>query len=241
MKQKKLLALLMAVLMVLAMLPAVAAAETTPEVTLDFTSNTWELPTEYSTDTASFTDTVTEYTITMAANTGYKFGGSYLIYGKSGATLSLPAFSFDVERIVVVGNSGASGKTKMNVYVGDAAVSDETTGCQGTNTYFIDSDHQAAGNVYTLKVTSNNNAQVTKIEIYKKSETPTPTYTVSFDANGGTGTMANVTTASPYTLPNCGFTAPEGKEFDYWAVDGDEGMYEPGDSYTLTGNTTFIA
>jgi len=46
---------------------------------------------------------------------------------------------------------------------------------------------------------------------------------------------------SPYTLPACPFTAPEGKEFDYWAVDGDEGMYAPGDPYTLTGDTTFIA
>ncbi len=89
---------------------------------------------------------------------------------------------------------------------------------------------------------SNKYVEFVSAKFYKTaSGTPTPTYTVSFDANGGTGTMANVTTTSPYTLPNCGFTAPEGKEFDYWAVDGDEGMYAPGNSYTLTGNTTFIA
>lgn len=241
MKHRKLLSLLLAVCMVLSLLPAVASADATPEVTLDLTTNDWGFPTTKTITGGEYSNGT--YTITMGtvSSDGYSFNSSYLLFGKSGATLSLPAFSFDVERIVVTGRSGASGNTKMNVYVGDTAVSTETTGCQGTNTYFIDSNYQAAGTVYTLKVISNHNAQVTKIEIYKKSETPTPTYTVSFDANGGTGTMANVTTVSPYTLPACGFTAPEGKEFDYWAVDGDEGMYAPGNSYTLTGNTTFIA
>ena len=48
------------------------------------------------------------------------------------------------------------------------------------------------------------------------------TYTVTYDANGGTGTMAseNLTVdggfAKNYTFPQCGFTAPDGKEFDKW-------------------------
>ena len=42
--------------------------------------------------------------------------------------------------------------------------------------------------------------------------TPPTTYTVSFDANGGTGTMADVTgVTSSYTLPACTFTAPAGQ------------------------------
>ncbi|MBQ9280178.1 MAG: InlB B-repeat-containing protein, partial [Clostridia bacterium] len=52
---------------------------------------------------------------------------------------------------------------------------------------------------------------------------PVVTYTVTFDANGGTGTMADVTEVSgTYTLPSNGFTAPEGKQFKCWSVDGEE-------------------
>ena len=40
------------------------------------------------------------------------------------------------------------------------------------------------------------------------------TYTVSFTANGSTGTMADVNGISgEYTLPANGFTAPAGKQF----------------------------
>lgn len=45
------------------------------------------------------------------------------------------------------------------------------------------------------------------------------TYTVSFDANGGTGSMAPVSGVSGnYTLPACTFTAPTGKIFKGWAT-----------------------
>lgn len=47
-----------------------------------------------------------------------------------------------------------------------------------------------------------------------------PTYSVTFDANGGTGTMDSVTgLTGTYTLPACGFTAPEGLEFAGWSTD----------------------
>jgi uncharacterized repeat protein (TIGR02543 family) len=49
-------------------------------------------------------------------------------------------------------------------------------------------------------------------------------HTVVFVANGGSGTMASGTVANDggkagrYTLPVCGFTAPDGKVFDHWVV-----------------------
>ena len=46
---------------------------------------------------------------------------------------------------------------------------------------------------------------------------PAVQYTVTFNSNGGSGTMANVLYAGTYTLPENPFTAPEGKEFDGWA------------------------
>ena len=66
------------------------------------------------------------------------------------------------------------------------------------------------------------------------------TYTVSFDANGGKGTMADVTGISgEYTLPSNGFTAPEGKQFKAWSVDGTEKAV--GDNITVTADTTVKA
>ena len=48
-------------------------------------------------------------------------------------------------------------------------------------------------------------------------------YTLHFEANGGSGSMADVTGLAPglpYVLPKCGFTAPEGQQFSCWRVEG---------------------
>lgn len=67
-----------------------------------------------------------------------------------------------------------------------------------------------------------------------------PTYTVSFAANGGTGSMADATGVSgDYVLPVCGFTAPNGKQFKAWSVGGVEKAV--GDKITVTANTTVTA
>ena len=69
---------------------------------------------------------------------------------------------------------------------------------------------------------------------------PVVTYTVSFAANGGIGTMADVTGISgEYTLPANGFTAPAGKQFKAWSVGGVEKA--AGDKITVTANTTVTA
>ena len=66
---------------------------------------------------------------------------------------------------------------------------------------------------------------------------PFATYTVTFDANGGTGSMADATGVSgEYTLPANGFTAPAGKQFKAWSVGGVEKTV--GDKITVTADTT---
>ena len=77
------------------------------------------------------------------------------------------------------------------------------------------------------------------------SEPPAVTqFTVSFEANGGTGEMDPVTvnTEDEYTAPECAFTAPEGQEFDCWTnADGTE-TYPAGTSLgLLAGDTTLYA
>ena len=70
---------------------------------------------------------------------------------------------------------------------------------------------------------------------------PATTYTVSFDANGGTGTMTAVTGVSgSYTLPANGFTAPSGKQFKGWATSAD-GAVISGTTTNVTSDTTLYA
>ena len=162
------------------------AQSDTPEVTLDFTDKTaWNIPTR-GTNTALGEYTNGSYTIKLYATTNYKMNDGYLILGKKDSYLELPAFDFDVERIEVVGHSGASTAVKQNIFVGTTAVSTETTGADGvTNTYAIASGNQAAGNIYKLVVTSGHNTQIEAIKIYKKSSggettgVATPTFSVS--------------------------------------------------------------
>lgn len=68
----------------------------------------------------------------------------------------------------------------------------------------------------------------------------TTTFTVSFDANGGTGTMEDVTGVSgKFKLPTCLFNAPEGKTFACWTVEDQE--YNEGDTFTVRADTTVTA
>ena len=183
------------------------------QVTMDFTKNTWGFPVSSSAKTsATKTYTNGEYTITLSgggdSNGHYWNSDGYLMNGKSGATLTLPAFTFKTTKIVVTGRNGASASTKQNFYVGSTAVSKETTGATTTYTYEIAADYQAAGNVYIYKVTSSHNTQITKIEIYGEAESGEQTETVN--APKFNVTEANFTEA--FTL---NITSDEGTTLKY--------------------------
>lgn len=154
------------------------------EVTMDFTDNTsWKIPTSSTTKAQTFGTGNNEITL----SNGYYYNNSdkYLMLETKG-TLTFTTFAFDVEKIVITGRSGASSKTKQNIYVGNVAVSSETKGSTSTNTYLIKDGYQSAGNRYVLKL-SGAKAQITKIQIYKKgSSSSAKTDTkVSFRENSG--------------------------------------------------------
>jgi len=193
-----------------------------PEVTLDFTSQSdWDIPTSGSAnkDLASFTNGT--YSIKLYATTNYKLNAGYLILGKSGSYLELPVFDFDVDYITVEGTSGASGDVKQNIYVGDVAVSTVTTGAKNvTNRYAINENYQAAGKVYVLKVTSNHNTQISKINIYKKEEAGavkapviTPTTGTYTEAQDVTISCATSGATIYYTLDGSDPSADNGTEY----------------------------
>ena len=139
---------------------ATFVASSTASVTYDFTGTDW------SVSNGTLTNGTVSFTGEGAAN--FKMNDGYFIMGKSGAYLTFPAYSSDVEKIVVTGRSGASGSVVQNIFVGNTAVSTATTGATGANTYEIASGYQAAGTTYVLKVTSNHNTQITKIEVFYK-------------------------------------------------------------------------
>ena len=62
------------------------------------------------------------------------------------------------------------------------------------------------------------NAKIGKVAFTLKTEVPAKYITISFDPNGGTGTMKpmKVKSGENFTLPECTFTPPEGKEFAGW-------------------------
>ena len=94
------------------------------------------------------------------------------------------------------------------------------------------------GSAYDFNTAVNGN--ITLVATWEQQQVVPTTYTVSFAANGGTGTMADVTGISgEYTLPENGFTAPDGKQFKAWSVGGVEKAV--GDKITVTADTTVTA
>ena len=91
------------------------------------------------------------------------------------------------------------------------------------------------GNHYQPNATLVINADTTITAIWSEI------YTVSFDKNGGSGTMADVSVGegSTYNLPQCTFTAPSGKTFSHWTVGGV--VKNVGDPITITGDVTVVA
>ena len=194
------------------------------KVEFDFTTNNWGLPTAYNKEEASYTNE-TGYTITFGkSNSGHKIMGNdpdcNLIFGKEGATLSLPAFPFAVSKIKVFGKKGASGKVTQNIFVGNEAVSTETTNATEDHIYEIAEAFQAVGNIYTLKVTNANNTQITKIVVYAKDETIAGAINIATEEGFGT-----FYTDKNYVLPQ-GLTA-----FGYTSIDGN----------TLTKSVEYVA
>lgn len=83
--------------------------------------------------------------------------------------------------------------------------------------------------------------RLSKTETFTLTTAAVNTYTVTYDANGGTGTMSDITVTEgeAITLPQCLFQAPSGKKFKAWKIGSRE--YAVGATYTVTGNTNVKA
>ena len=99
----------------------------------------------------------------------------------------------------------------------------------------------AAGtSTFTVKATNSAGSDTKELSITITKAAPAE-YTVRFNANGGGGTMEDVTGVSgSYTLPACGFTEPEGKQFKGWSTSAD-GSVISSTTYEVSSDTTFYA
>ena len=97
------------------------------------------------------------------------------------------------------------------------------------------------GTEYPVNAPVTVTADITVKALWENAPPAPAEYTVRFNANGGGGTMADVTGVSgSYTLPSCGFTEPEGKQFKGWSTSAD-GSVISGTTYEVSSDTTFYA
>ena len=97
------------------------------------------------------------------------------------------------------------------------------------------------GAEYPVNASVTVTADITVKALWEDAPPAPAEYTVRFNANGGGGTMADVTGISgSYTLPACGFTEPEGKQFKGWSTSAD-GSVISGTTYEVSLDTTFYA
>ena len=100
---------------------------------------------------------------------------------------------------------------------------------------------QIDGTEYPVNASVTVTADITVKALWEDAPPAPAEYTVRFNANGGGGTMADVTGISgSYTLPACGFTEPEGKQFK-GLVNQCRRFGYFGTTYEVSSDTTFYA
>ena len=98
-----------------------------------------------------------------------------------------------------------------------------------------------AGNYFVRYAEDHNHFASTDAEVTVGEGTQLADCTITFNGNGGSGSMDSVTvkTGTNYILPECGFTAPADQEFKAWEIGGTE--YPVNAPVTVTADITVKA
>ena len=105
----------------------------------------------------------------------------------------------------------------------------------------IEIENLPAGNYFVRYAGDNNHFASSDTVVTVGEGASLADCTITFNGNGGSGNVDSVTVkaGTNYTLPECGFTAPDDQEFKAWEIGGTE--HEVGDSYTVNGDTDIKA
>ena len=175
-----------------------------------------------------------DYTVSVTSKTGKWADGSTdavtTAWSIGKATQEAPAGLNGVAPSAEGGSDGKiSGVTDKMEY--RMAGESSYTACSGTEI-----ENLSAGNYFVRYAEDNNHFAGTDAEVTVGKGAPLADCAITFDGNGGSGSMGPVTVkaGANYILPECGFTAPADQEFKAWEIGGTE--YKVGDSYTVNGD-----
>ena len=219
-------------------------------------------PTEI-TATACTTDENNNGTLVgITAEMEYKLSTNEIWTAGTGATITnLANGTYNVRyKETATHNAGASANIVVNAYnapilygitVVDGGAN--VLSAEAGTTITITADEAPSGYVFDKWISTDGvvfadeNSATTTFNMPSKNVTVTATYqlmtlSITFNANGGTGTKASVQVSygNNYTLPENPFTAPAGKEFDGWALSA-TGAKIDGTTINITENTELFA
>ena len=168
-------------------------------------------------------------------------------YGKTTAFIPFTIHKADLEvqsLPVVSPITPGQALSEAKIYNGIVVIKGTNTSVSGTWMWVDGTVKPTANGEYEarfLPTASTNFNELTKQKLSVTVSENLKAYTVNYKAGEGKGTMTNGTAieGTPFTLPSNGFTAPMGKEFSGWLIEGKE--YKAGDKYTFTKNTEVTA
>lgn len=166
------------------------------------------------------------------------------------AYLTITGGSFDAERsnyaISTYGTTTISGGTFTNSKFATIEYNGGSLQLEGNVTgmtvnYYSEDRNITLPEGYIFYNTDGELKGIDELE-YDNIYTISKLFKISFAAGeGASGEMAEEEGAELYTLPECGFTAPEGKMFDAWKVGDGETTYQPYERIMLTSDITLTA
>ena len=142
-------------------------------------------------------------------------------------------------------SSNSTDTRTLNIYTGSYGGTTAATRSVGTTASKQTYDYTGgATTIYLCSASGGMNFYAINV-IYASTPEPTPTYTLSYDDNGGNGTMEEQTAdeGTAVTVKANGFTAPTGYSFKEWNDNskGDGTKYNVGQSVTMNEDLTLYA